>query len=518
MTAKTRTVALSGMEGIEVEIETDIMRGLPYFNVIGLADASVKEASERVRRAIVNSDFEYPKGRITVNLSPAYIHKKGSHYDLGIAMGILTESGVIRNETRGRIFVGELALDGRILPVKGILPMIAAVTGMRDVKEILMHEGNCEEAYLITRDCDIDLIPVKNLRETVRHICDNHIEPYKKDKTKNRDIARALVDFCDIKGHEAAKEAIITALAGGHNLLMIGAPGTGKTMLAKRIAGVLPPMNIAEQIETSKIYSYAGMLTRDKPAVTERPFRHITPAISKAALLGGGTYPMPGEISFAHNGVLFADEMLEFPQNILEALRIPMEEKQVRIVRKGNNVTFPSNFIFVGAANPCRCGYLGDELRPCTCTQAEIDSYRNRLSGALAERMDICIEVSRAKYEELEDNKSISSADMRRQIERAKEIQEERFMAYDFSSNGDMDDRYIGKFCVLGREEEAFMRRSYTKCGISPRRYYRILKVARTIADLKGSKDIHVLHLTSAFHYTRFLEEAGESRNNYNAT
>lgn len=510
MIARTETVALQGLKGTKVDIETDIAAGLPYFNVIGLGDAAVKEASERVRRAIVNSGFDYPKGRITVNLSPAYIHKRGSHYDLGIALGILMASGKIKEERkRGftrRLFIGELGLDGRLLPVKGALVM-AEAAWEEDFKEILLPEENCEEASLIANHTGIRLIPVKSLKDAARHAALGDIEEYKGSFCSEEE---AYPDFADVKGHMAAKAAIAAAMAGAHSLLMVGAPGAGKTMLARRAPGLLPPMSIGEQLEASAVYSAAGILSEEMPIVRKRPFRQISSRITKAQLLGGGSQPLPGEVSFAHKGVLFADEMLEISRETLESLREPMEEKRVRLVRRGQTAVFPADFLFIGAANPCKCGFLGDPSHRCVCSRTDVDKYRGKLSGPLADRIDMCIEICRADYSEIRGTRTQSTAELRKAVRAAGKIQDERFKGKDFSRNSRMTERDIEEFCPLTKGGRDFMNGIYDAFGISPRRYYKILKLARTLADMDGKGTIEETHLASAFQYTRPLN--GEER------
>lgn len=505
MLAKTITATLKGIDGAAVTVEADSSRGLPAFLVVGMGDAGVKEAGDRVRTAILNGGYDYPKGRITVNLYPAWIRKKGSHFDFPIAMAVLALSGTLSQEQlTGKAFIGELTLEGRLVPVRGMLPMMRGLPD--DIQEVYVPKKNVREAYLASGGKDIKIMGVERLSDAVDHLKKGTGTFYKEESTVCQ-LKNDIPDFRDVKGHRSAKEAIVTAIAGGHGLLMMGPPGTGKSMLARRIPTILPEMTAEEQLETSVIYSVLGGLSEDMPVVTERPFRKLPERATEVTILGGGSEPLPGEVSKAHNGVLFIDEFLEHPRDIIECLRQPMEEKRVLLIRKGELFVFPADFLLVGASNPCKCGYFGDREIMCTCTQAEVDRYRSRLSGPMTDRIDICIELPRIDYSSLKSDDTQSSEEMREMVEKAMEIQRKRFRGTGIRCNSAMDEAAVREVCRLGRNEEILMERAYSRYSLSPRKYFRVLKLARTISDVRGTEDIDERALSSALAYTRFLND-----------
>lgn len=497
------TILSAAIQGLKVEfvhVEADVAGGLPAFHMVGYLSSEVKEASERVRTAIKNSGFDLPAKKIVINLSPAAIRKRGAAFDLPIAVAILASMGQLDEDKTGKILaIGELGLDGRIQKVPGILPIVTEAR-KAGITRCMVPRGNAAEGALVK---GIEIIGVNTLAEAHGFLTGKIMirpEPYPKEKMQ-RHYEKEILDYSDIQGQEAVKRAMEIAAAGGHNLLMIGPPGSGKTMAAKRISTIFPPMTMEESLELTKIYSILGMVDDEAPLIRERPFRSVHHTATKAALVGGGAVPVPGEISLAHSGVLFLDELPEFQKGVLEVLRQPLEEHQIRITRSQGNYLFPSNFILISAMNPCPCGCYPD-FEKCTCSPGQIQNYLGRISQAFLTRMDICVESSRVKYEALKGSvKQESSEAIRARVCRAREIQTRRYEGTLVLSNAMAQGKELELYCSLGPEEEKLMEQAFTALALTARSYHKILKVARTIADLDGKENIEEKHLKEAIGY-----------------
>lgn len=503
MVNKVTTATVIGLDSYIVDVETDIINSLPAIVIVGLPDAAINEARARVRSAIKNSNYTFPDKKVVINLAPADLKKEGSNFDLPIAVGILIEECVIEPEViKDYAFIGELSLDGALRSVTGVLPLVLGLK-QAGLKNVIVPAANAKEAALVD---GINVYGAETLSDVVNHFIENPIPVTQVDvkkyleKSLDEDF---IYDFKDVKGQRKAKKALEIAAAGGHNMLMSGSPGSGKTLMAKCFASILPPLELSEAIELTKIYSISGLLSNDEPLMTKRPFRAVHHTASSNGIIGGGSNPKPGEITLAHRGVLFLDEMVEFPRNVLEVLRQPLEDNEIVISRAKHSIKYPAKFILLGAMNPCPCGYLGDREKQCTCSEYQITRYLAKLSGPLLDRIDLQVEVPRLTSDELlnKSSQEEASAEIRKRVIRARKIQAERYRDESILTNSELTPKLVKKYCKIDKEGEELFKTAIVKYQLSGRRYDRILKLARTIADLDGSDDIKQQHLMQALQY-----------------
>jgi magnesium chelatase family protein len=500
MLASVTSCAVVGLEGALVQVEVDISRGLPSWTLVGLPDAAVRESGERVRSAIKNSGLRFPQGRLTVNLAPADLRKEGPAYDLPIAIGVLIASEQLFPVEERVMVLGELSLDGSVRHVKGVLPM-AAKARDAGITTVYVPQEDAPEAALIQ---ELTVYPVATLGRLFSHLMKiTPIAPYEPGELFDTDdVPPYATDFKEIKGQEHVKRALEVAAAGGHNLIMVGPPGAGKTLLARSMPGILPRLSLEEALDITRIYSVADMIPAGTPLIRHRPFRAPHHTISHAGLVGGGRWPRPGEVSLAHRGVLFLDELPEFGTRNLETLRQPIEDKTVTISRASGSLTFPASFMLIGALNPCPCGYFGDPERECTCSNQMVQRYQKRISGPMMDRIDIHVQVPRVDYDKLSsDRLGEPSADLRARVEDARTLQRKRFDGTPMTCNADMGPTEIREHCEVDAAGKSLLRAAMQQLQMSARAYHRILKLARTIADLGGSPRIEVAHLAEAIQY-----------------